>query len=66
MEEEIETTIISLKNLLKKKYGEEFSKFYLVNHKNDDWSGLITKKNLNDENRGEYYTIDKENVIMEN
>ena len=65
MEGEITATILKLKELLSEKYGDDFRKFYLVNAE-DKWQGLITKKNLNDENPGEYYTIDKENVIMEN
>jgi len=64
MEREINSTIIKLKSLLKEKYGEEFRKFYLVNHEDDDWSGLITRKETEDRKSGEYYKITEEDDVV--
>ena len=64
MEREINSTIIKLKSLLQEKYGEEFRKFYLVNHEDDDWSGLITRKETEDRKSGEYYKITEEDDVV--
>jgi hypothetical protein len=63
MEGEITETILKLKGLLSEKYGEDFRKFYLVNDE-DNWQGLITKKQKGGVNPGEYYSIRDEEVMM--
>jgi|TARA_R110000868_G_scaffold261786_1_gene519943 hypothetical protein len=64
MEREINSTIIKLKSLLQEKYGKDFREFYLGNHQNDDWVGLITRKEEEDRNPGEYYKIKDNDVVM--
>ena len=65
MNEEINDIVIKLKTSLKKTYGDNFNKFYLVNFNDDKWEGLITIKDDNGESDGEYYLIDNETIIVD-
>ena len=65
MNEEINDIVIKLKTSLKKTYGDNFNKFYLVNFNDDKWEGLITIKDDNGKSDSEYYLIDNETIIVD-
>jgi hypothetical protein len=65
MEGEINTTIVKLKQLLSEKYGDDFNKFYLVQN-NEKWEGLIKSTPKKGEKPGQYYSIEDENVVLDN
>lgn len=65
MNEEINDIVIKLKTSLKKTYGDNFNKFYLVNFNDGKWEGLVTIKDGNGERNGEHYLIDNETIIVD-
>ena len=64
MDQDINDVILKLKNVLDKKYGNNFKKFYLVNSQNSTWEGLIITNNEESKREGKYYSIEEESVVI--
>jgi hypothetical protein len=66
MDENIENIILELKIALKEKYGNNFSKFYLVDFKKPHWEVLISTKDEKNFRKSDYYLVKEGKVFEDN